>query len=532
MDDAHPVVTTPSRPNEKLVLAAMICAVAMTFIDQTIVAIAAPEIQRELALSADQLQWVVNAYLLSLAALFLFGGRLSDIVGHRRVVVIGVVTFASASAMCGFTPTGSIAGPWIIGFRLVQGAGAALLYPAALAIVVRAFPLERRGRAMAAFFGVAGAMTALGPIVGGYLSQWTWRSIFWINIPVAVLALALTKIAQPEDSLRPARLDIRGLVLISAGMTATVLGLQQAGFWGWTSPSTVGCIMAGIALLAGFIAVEQRTDEPLIRVDIFRTRAFAVQNAVLFVSMAVFLPVFFYASVYSQVSLGYGSSSAGLYLLTFFGGFAAGVQVGGRMLDQGGAKKPVVLGCAIATIGFALWGLSLTSLAHGSQWYYIVMAGAGMGMLVGPANTDAINHAPSSSYGEATGITQTVRNFGSTIGFAVLGTLLLTFMSSSLVGSLQAAGLPQTQAQQIADTFSLSPGALGSSSGHDASPQAKKVEAAIEQSFAEASQKIWYLMAACMAVAFVIAITGLESGRQEDVVAPIGDSATASSTSD
>src|SRR5262249_18407924 len=151
----------------------MILAVSMTFIDQTIVAIAIPQLQGDLSLSSTGVQWIINGYLLSLSALFAFGGKLADVAGHRRMVVIGVIVFATASALCGATPTNGAAEPWIIVFRVIQGAGAALMFPAALAIVLAAFPVRERGRALAIFFGLAGAFTSIGPIAGGYLTEWT-----------------------------------------------------------------------------------------------------------------------------------------------------------------------------------------------------------------------------------------------------------------------------------------------------------------------------------------------------------------------
>jgi len=192
--------------SKNLILTAMIFAVAMTFIDQTIVSIAVPEIQKELGLSATGVQWVVNAYLLSLAALFAFGGRLADTVGHRKMVVLGVIVFAGSSAMCGLTPKGGIAEAWIVTFRVVQGAGGAIMFPAALAIVVQTFPLRERGKALATFFGIAGGLTAVGPILGGYLTQWTWRAIFWVTIPVAIIALVLVLVSpsRPPPTSRPA----------------------------------------------------------------------------------------------------------------------------------------------------------------------------------------------------------------------------------------------------------------------------------------------------------------------------------------
>jgi MFS family permease len=166
--------------SRNLVLAAMIFAVSMTFIDQTIVSIAAPKIQRELGLSATGVQWAINAYLLSLAALFAFGGRLADTVGHRKMVTLGVVVFAGASALCGLTPKGSAAEGWIVAFRVVQGAGGAIMFPAVLAIVVQTFDLHQ---GVGLFFGIAGGLTAIGPILGGVLTQWTWRHGFrsWLR---------------------------------------------------------------------------------------------------------------------------------------------------------------------------------------------------------------------------------------------------------------------------------------------------------------------------------------------------------------
>src|SRR5580658_4017300 len=218
------------------VLAAMIFAVSMTFIDQTIVSIAVPNIQRELHLSSTGVQWVVNGYLIALSALFALGGRLSDIFGHRKLCVIGVIVFVVASTMCGLTPTGSAAEAWIVSFRVIQGAGGALMFPAALAIVVNTFPLRERGKALALFFGIAGGLTAIGPLLGGYLTQWTWRAIFWVNIPVALIALALIFISKPVTEHRPARMDYRGLVLIAAGVALSVFGFQQSNIWGWHNP--------------------------------------------------------------------------------------------------------------------------------------------------------------------------------------------------------------------------------------------------------------------------------------------------------
>ena len=222
------------------VLTAMIFAVAMMSIDQTIVSIAAPTIQRHLSLTSTGLQWVINSYLLALAALFALGGKLSDVVGHRRMVLVGTVGFAAASALCGATPTGSAAQTWLITARLLQGAFGALLFPAALAIVFSTFAARERGKALALFFGISGALTSIGPIAGSFLLPWTWRAIFLINVPVALVALWLTWRAHPADTRRPTPIDWRGALLVSAGMALAVVGLQQSASWGWTACRNLG----------------------------------------------------------------------------------------------------------------------------------------------------------------------------------------------------------------------------------------------------------------------------------------------------
>ena len=501
-----------------LVLAAMIFAVSMTFIDMTIVSIAIPELQKDLKLSSTGVQWVINGYLLSLAALFALGGRLADILGHRLMVVIGTLIFAIASGLCGVTPSGGGAEPWIIACRVIQGAGAALMFPAALAIVISAFPLRERGKAMAIFFGVAGGLTAIGPIAGGYLTEIDWRAIFWVNIPVAIVALHLTAISKPSNERHPAPIDYKGAILITGGMGLVVLALQQSSVWGWGSLATWGCLAAGLAVLAAFVAFERRAPNPLIRIQIFASRAFSIENLVLLGLMIVFIPMFFFASTYSQISLGYDASNAGLYLLVFFAGFAPATQIGGRILDARGARPAIVLGCLISAIGFALWAHQLPELSLNSQWPWIVLAGIGVGLVISPANTDAISRAPKTSYGEATGITQTVRNFGASLGLAVLGTILITQNKSQIESSLGTLGIPKGRADQIADGLSQSGGGSSSSFVEQGGHRAQEILEAIQLDYALSSRVVFYVMAGVMAVTFVIALIGMPSGRLEKIV--------------
>jgi EmrB/QacA subfamily drug resistance transporter len=508
--------STTSGGSRRLILTAMIFAVAMTFIDQTIVSIAAPTIQHDLGLSSSGMQWAINAYLLTLAALFAFGGRLADIAGHRRMVVLGVIIFAGASALCGATPHGSAAEAWLVAFRAVQGAGGAIMFPAAIAIVVVTFDLRSRGRALALFFGIAGALTAIGPIAGGYLIQWTWRSIFWINIPVALIALALIAISKPPNEARPAPMDYRGLALIVAGVGLSVFGFQQSALWGWGKPAIWASIAAGVILLIVFFAVERRTESPLINVRIFENRTFTVENIVLGIAMMAFIPVFFFTALYGQIALDEQATTSSLLILYFFLGFVVCAQIGGRMLDRIGAKQPVVLGCALAAVGFGLWAGRVTDLHAGAQVLYIVIAGAGMGLMLGQANTDAINRASRYSYGEATGITQTVRNYGASLGFAILGTLLVTRFRSEITGSLIARGLPGPAASAQAATIAQH---QGGKSNITTNP------AFIRADFAAATRDVLFGMCVIMAVAGLIALRGLTRGVQQETGESAGEEA-------
>jgi len=505
-------VVVGEQRSSKLVLAAMIFAVAMTFIDMTIVAIAAPELQHDLELSSTGLQWVINGYLLALSALFALGGRLADVMGHRTMVVIGVVVFAVSSALCGATPEGQFAEAWIVTFRVLEGAGAALMFPAALAIILAAFPLRKRGQAMGIFFGIAGGLTAVGPIAGGYLSEWTWRAIFWVNIPVAITALVLIYISKPAQSKAPAPIDYRGAMLITGGMALAVLGLQQASTWGWDSPATWGSIVAGLAFLGAFVRFERRVESPLINLDIFRDRGFSAENAVLFIAMIPFIPMFFFASMYAQIGLGDGSSESGLYLMIFFGGFAVATQIGGRILDRRGARLAVVPGAILAAVGFYLWGQALPNLDLSDQWKWIVMVGAGMGLIISPANTDAINRAPANAYGEATGITQTVRNFGSSLGMAVLGTILIHQNKRHIEDSLDGFGIPKAEADSIADSMSESSGGDSTHFASETGKESKEIFDSIQLDFAQAMEIVFYGMAVAMAIAFVVALVTMPRG--------------------
>jgi MFS family permease len=244
------------------------------------------------------------------------------------------------------------------------------------------------------------------------------------------------------------------------------------------------------------------------KVSIFGVRPFLVENIVLFVTNLAFIPVFFFGSEYAQISLGKKASQAGVILLYFFIGFVIAAQIGGRLLDRVGAKRPVLFGCVLGAVGFWLWGGKVTGLDFGSQQWFIVLTGAGMGFMLGPASTDAVNRASRLSYGEATGITQTVRNYAASLGLAVLGTISVTEFRSHLTASLISQGVPAARASGAAAS-----GSQSRSGSVAAIPHFVRVD------FAQATQTVLYVMAGVMAVAAIVALVGLRYGVQEEAVA-------------
>ncbi len=455
------------------VLWPLVPAMAMVMIDFTIVSISVTTIQRDLHLSATAAQWTVTAYALATAAFIALGGRLGDIMGHKRIVAIGIILFAGASTLCGLTPDTSVAEPWLITCRVLQGIGGALLIPSTTVLVLNSFPPQERGKGLAIFFIVAGLFTAIGPIAGSYLTQyWTWRAIFWINIPVALLSLTEFAFVKLKDEKHPARIDWGGAALLVAGMGLTVLGLQQSHPWGWDSPATIGSILAGIVILVLFVFYERRVKQPLISIQAFiENRPFAVDNVLTLFLFFTWLAVFFFGSIYFQVSAGQEPTQAGFSILTMFYSFFIASRIGGGMYDRLGAQHPVSIGLAAVAVGLWLWASELSSLSASGTLAGMLVTGAGFGLAMSALNTDALNRAPKEIRGEASGIVQTFRNFGSALGMAILGTIVL--------GSLGTHTTPT--------------------------------------GFADALETAFKVGAIVMAVSFVIARVFMPSGKQADV---------------
>ena len=395
-------------------------------------------------------------------------------------------------------------------FRVVSRAQAARSFPAALAIVVQTFESAARAGAGAVLQGIAGGLTAIGPLLGGYLTEWTWRGIFWVNIPVALIALALIFISKPVTEYKAAPMDYRGLVLIAAGVALSVFaGFQQSNIWGWSNPLIWLSIAAGLALLVVFYFVERRTVSPLMQVGYFENRAFRTQCLVLFTTNLVFIPVFFFGSEYAQISLSQSAQQAGVILLYFFIGFVIASQIGGRMLDRVGAKRPVVLGCALGAVGFYLWAGKVTGLGFGAQqWCVVSCPGRAW------ASCSA-RRAPTRSTGPSGCPTvrrpASPRPCGTTPPASVWPSSARSRSPRPATTCLQLtgrAGRPSRPTRINPRRPSSPPRAQGQAGSAQSAPYFKV-------DFAQSTETVLYVMAAIMAVAAIIGLIGLRAGVQE-----------------
>ncbi|MHA7984246.1 MFS transporter [Rathayibacter sp. CAU 1779] len=494
-------------------LVGLIIAVSMTTIDQTIVALSAPTIERDLNLTHDAMQWAVNAYLVATAAFFLLGGRLADVIGHKRMALIGIAGFGVTSVLCGLAPEGDLAAPWLITARALQGIAGAFMFPAAIGLVVQDFPRESRGRAMAIFFAITGAMTALGPIAGGFLSEWTWRAIFFVNVPLAIVAFVIVALAAAPSARRRERIDVLGALVAAAGLGLIVFGLQQAGSWGWDSPAVIGALVAGILLVGVFVLIESRSAQPLVKLRVFRDRGFTLATlATMFASIA-FISTFFFLSVYGQVSLELSALSTGLLFLKFFIGFVVASRLGSVRFDRSGAKGVLILGGLAGAAGFAWLAYAVTNIPadadsfFNAQTWPIMLAGAGIGFMFSAASTDAVNRAIGASYGEVTAVSQTMRNFGGALGIAVLGTIVTGAVSDKVTASFTKLG---ASAQDAADAVARIGGAASagteSSLSHLSDSVREQFLRAVHQGYADSVAWAFAGMAVAMLVVAVLGV--------------------------
>jgi EmrB/QacA subfamily drug resistance transporter len=429
------------------ILAAMTGTLSLILLDQTVVSVALPTIQRELDTTQTELQWVVNAYLLSLAALVAVGGRLADMFNRVGVLIAGIVLFVGSSAACGLAQSET----FLIAARAVQGVGAAMMLPPTGAIVINTFAPGERGKAMGVYAGISMIFLSLGPLVGGLLTDYaSWRWVFWVNLPVGAATIAMILGTRPDGRVPPGqRLDVPGLLTLVPGLAAIVLALMQSNTWGWGSPATLLLLAGGLLLLVAFVALETRVPNPLVQLRLFLTRNFRGDTLVLFCIQFALTGITVFGAIYAQDLLGFDPVQAGLALLPLTIPVLIVAPISGRLYDRIGPRGPV-------TVGMLLVGASLFWIAavqhEFSFWVLVpgyVVAGVGIALVMSPSNTDAMNAAPSELRGQASGVVQTVRQVGGTVGLAVVGTIVANVQNDRLTDFLLGIGEPANQVPKL-----------------------------------------------------------------------------------
>jgi EmrB/QacA subfamily drug resistance transporter len=405
-------------------LATMTGALSMIMIDQTVVSVALPTMQRDLGLSASGVQWVVNAYLLVLAVLVAFGGRVADLIGAERTFRFGAMVFVLASALCGLSQGEAM----IILARGLQGIGGAMMVPSTGALIINAFGRNERGKAMGIYSGVSMVFLALGPLVGGLLTQAvSWRAVFFINLPIGLLIVAaahFTLLRRPRTAIARDAIDWVGIPLLVGGLGSLVLALMQGQTWGWNSPAIVALLIASAVLGPAFLIWESRAPAPLIRLSLYRLQNFGPDSVILAGVQFALVGASVFGAVWSQQVLGFSAIHAGAAMLPLTLPLLVVAPLAGRLYDRIGPRPILTAGSALISLGLGWLALKLPDQNYSLLIPGYVAMGAGIGLTISPATTDALAVAAPSERSQASGITQTVRQVGGAVGIAILGAIV------------------------------------------------------------------------------------------------------------
>jgi len=478
------------------ILAATILGSSMVFIDGTVVNVSLPALQTNLHATVVDVQWVVEAYALFLAALLLVGGSLGDHFGRRRVYAVGVVLFATASIWCGLAPNIY----QLIVARAVQGVGGALLVPGSLAIISASFKEEERGRAIGTWSGFTAITAAVGPVVGGWLIEHvSWRAIFFINVPLALIVLALVLLHVPESrDEESGGLDWIGAALATLALGAIVYGLIESSRLGFSNPAIVAALIGGVIVAIVFVVVEARTRNPMLPLKLFRSRNFSGANLLtLFLYTALSGSLFFFPLNLIQVQ-GYTATAAGAAFLPFILIMFLLSRWSGGLVKRYGAKLPLVIGPIIAALGFALF---MRPGIGGSYWTTffpaVVVLGLGMAVSVAPLTTTVMNAVKQNRAGIASGINNAVSRTAGLLAVAVLGIVMLHSFNSRLDQRLQTLAI-SPEVKQALDSQRNRLAAVELPQNIDPATQ-HILKQAVDESFLSAFRRV-------MAVAAVLAL--------------------------
>jgi EmrB/QacA subfamily drug resistance transporter len=396
----------------------------MVILDVSVVNVALPRIRADLGFTASGLQWVVNAYAIAFAGFLMLGGRAADLYGRRRIFLLGLGLFTGASLVCGLAPNSGT----LVGARSVQGIGGAILSPATLTILTTTFEGKRRAWAIGIWSATAAAGGAAGALFGGILTEYlSWRWIFFINIPIGLMLIVAARafLAERRAEAARRRLDVAGAILVTAGLLTLVYGIVETERYSWGSPHTIAAIGVAAALLAAFLYVEARVaPEPLMPLRLFRSRSVGGANLVIFFLGAAMFSMWYFISLYMQNVLGYSPLKAGLAFVPQTVAIALGAQISSRLVTRVGARPLLVAGPVISAAGFA-WLSQIT--AHGSYLGDLLVPGVlitfGLGLSFTPVTMAATSGLQWSEAGLASGLINTTRQVGGSIGLAALATV-------------------------------------------------------------------------------------------------------------
>jgi len=414
-----------------------------------VVNVALPSIQRDLGTSISGLEWIVNGYTLSFAVLLATGGRIGDIFGRRRAFVFGVIVFTVASATAGFAPDDIS----LIVSRVFQGIGAAFMMPGTLSIITDVFPPQERGKAIGTWAGVSALALAVGPVLGGFLTEHvSWRAIFYINLPVGILAVlaALFVVRESRDTTVGRKVDYLGVSLLTVSLTALVLTLIEGNSWGWGSTAVISLWAVCAVFLVAFIAAERRVEAPVIEFGLFKSRNFIGAVTTAFIISFAMMGVFFFLALYMQNVLDYTALGAGVRFLPTTLVIMVLSPLAGRLSDRIGPRIPIVTGMTLITL--ALWMFSRTTV--GDTFSAIlpgfIVLGAGIGLTMSPMSTAAMNAVSKTKAGVASGVLSMFRMIGGTFGVAALGALFQSEVKGRMTETLAGSGLDAAQQSSFA----------------------------------------------------------------------------------
>ena len=435
-----PAGTEPSKaPRLGLALTVISAAQLMVVLDGTIVNIALPHLQTDLGFTPGNLSWVVNAYTLAFGGLLLLGGRLGDLFGRRKVFMTGVIVFAFASFIGGFAQSEAT----LLGARALQGVGAALASPTALALITTTFPAGRaRNRAMGVYAAMSGAGAAIGLILGGALTEASWRWTFFINVPIGLVVLFLAPRVLRESEPGRGSLDVPGAITGTAGLVSLVYGLTHAASTSWTDGVTLGTLFAGIALLAVFLVVEVRSEHPLLPMRILQDRTRGTSFIVMLVVGAAMFSMFYFLGLYIQQVLGYSPLKAGFAFLPFSFGIVIAAQVASALMSRVDPRWISGVGALLASsamLGFSR--LEVDSSYAGHLLPFIIVMAFGMGLVFVPMTLTAVAGVAQEDSGVASAVLNTMQQVGGSLGLATLSTVFasaLTERAAALGAELQA----------------------------------------------------------------------------------------------